>query len=440
MDKQAIIEALAKLIDEYGYTDLTRNKYRKLNNKPFATSTIEKYFSSWTNALSTANNYRKGKFSATDKDEISKNFDSETGKLTITTKSLNIQTVDDALQASNIDEKHWIIEKCTTNSWEVTIGGSNTQSGIPETFTNFQVKLILKPRVVDFDNFVEEMKKFVKEYSPDYKPIKYSKPEGNYLLEFSLADLHYGKHAWGKETGTDYDIKIAEHDALKAIDDLIIKSSGYKPDRILLPVGNDLLHIDTPAGTTTLGTKQDIDDRSNKIFNNAWKLIVKVIDKLKTIAPVDVLIIPGNHDQMSVFHIGAVLEAWYNNCGEVNINNNPKLRKYYRYGTNLIGFVHGSTSDPKVASLPLIMAQEAKEDWAETNHREWHLGHFHKKKETVYTAGDSMNGVLIRILQSLSGTDFWHYQHGFVKQRRAAEVFVWDYDEGNIGRFTTYIK
>ena len=82
------------------------------------------------------------------------------------------------------------------------------------------------------------------------------------------------------------------------------------------------------------------------------------------------------------------------------------------------------------------MAQEARADWAETMHREWHLGHFHKSKETRYTAGDAFNGVRVRVLPSLCAADAWHAQMGYVGEQRAAEGYPWSFSDGYIGHFS----
>jgi hypothetical protein len=47
---------------------------------------------------------------------------------------------------------------------------------------------------------------------------------------------------------------------------------------------------------------------------------------------------------------------------EVEIDNVPTPRKYFVYGTNLLGFQHGHRGKPK--SYGLLMAQEQKEAWA----------------------------------------------------------------------------
>ena len=371
-------------------------------------------------------------------DSIHTTYDKESG--VITTKSLNIKTVEEALDAAQVNLKKWEPYRHTINSWEVTMGNNKTVSGIPETYTNWQVKVWLQKRKVDFELFEKEILELISDHAPIYTYKDTNKVFEKIMLELDFMDLHYGKHAWGKETGVDYDAKIAERDLFKALDDLLNKTSWIDPEIILLPIGNDLLHIDSLDNLTTRGTRQDVDDRQTKLFSQILYVIVKIVDKIATKTnKVYMPIIPGNHDQMSLFHLGVALEAWYRNNDRVVVDNSPKLRKYVEYGVNLIGFSHGGRSDANSKDLPLIMAQEAKEAWGRTLHREWHTGHFHKKKQNNYSAGDTYNGVIVRVISSLCGTDAWHYQHGFIGNRRSAEAFIYDIKEGCIGNITTYV-
>ena len=52
-------------------------------------------------------------------------------------------------------------------------------------------------------------------------------------------------------------------------------------------------------------------------------------------------------------------------------------RKYFKYHNNLIGTTHGDGA--KENDLPLLMAHEAKEDWAVVNHRYFYTHHIHHK-------------------------------------------------------------
>jgi hypothetical protein len=109
--------------------------------------------------------------------------------------------------------------------------------------------------------FKEELIKIVKSISPVIN--RKLKPSGGVLLEIDVFDPHFGKLAWRHETGEDYDISITTERYHNAIHNLLEKASKTETiERIIFPVGNDLLHTDTMSGTTTAGTRQDITTRS----------------------------------------------------------------------------------------------------------------------------------------------------------------------------------
>jgi hypothetical protein len=83
------------------------------------------------------------------------------------------------------------------------------------------------------------------------------------------------------------------------------------------------------------------------------------------------------------------------------------------------------------------MAQERPTDWAVSKTKEWHLGHFHHKREYKFSAGNTFNGVSVRILPSLSGTDAWHFEKGFVKQPAVAEAYIFSKENGYVGHFAS---
>jgi hypothetical protein len=168
------------------------------------------------------------------------------------------------------------------------------------------------------------------------------------------------------------------------------------------------------------------------------QLIYTAIDMLKaTGVPVDVLIIPGNHDFERSFYLGSVLEARYGMDDQVIIDNGASPRKYYEYGKVLLGLSHGKYE--KENALPLLMATEKPEAWGRTIFHEWHLGHFHKKRNVKFAVFDKAQivnediGVTVRYLSSLTGTEQWHHKRAFVGSHKAGEAFIWNYDTGLIG-------
>jgi hypothetical protein len=250
----------------------------------------------------------------------------------------------------------------------------------------------------------------------------------SHLFELTLPDLHIGKLAWAEETGDNYDSKIAVDRAKSAVSDLIEQARSYPIERSLFLFGNDFLHYDNLIGTTTAGTPQDRDSRYHKMVRTGRQLATWVVDELSALGPVQVMVMPGNHDRATTWNLGEMLDAWYHNDERVTVDNAPLPRKYHRYGTTMLGFAHGD--ETPLAKLPLIMPVEKPEMWARTRYREWHVAHFHTSKVSQSTPVNSVNGVRVRILQSLSGTDNWHSHMGYVGELGAAEGFIWHKERG----------
>lgn len=343
-----------------------------------------------------------------------------------------IKTLKDLIKVCEIDLNEWVIDRWICNKWEV---GAKNLIGEITISPLFQVKVWLsrnKP-VIDYTLFRDETIKAMQKHSPKYPKLKYPKSEPN-LLEINIADLHLGKLAWDEETGSNFDLNIAENVFDKTVDKLAIQAEPYNVDRIVFIVGNDFFNVDNSRNTTTNNTPQDEDTRWHKTFNRGLKLIVKQVDKLSGIAPVDIVIVPGNHDTERAFYLGEALNCWYRNSQDVSVNNQPKPRKYYKYGLNLLGYTHGN--EEKVLDLPVIMASEVPQLWADTKYREWHLGHIHQKKEIKWISTQEHKGTVIRYMRSLSGTDAWHNKKGYINNVRAGEGFIWSKDNGLICQFT----
>jgi len=372
-------------------------------------------------------------------DEVNVSFKQETG--IITTKSLNIKTLEDALRVSKVDLDIWEVDRYKINSWETTMGNKKTGTGRSETFTNYQVLAFLKRKIV------QPLEIAINSILKNYKPAQYPKNvirsikhnrenKAPNLLEICLFDHHFGKLAWGKETGVDYDLKIARNLYHNAILDLINKTQNFEMEQICFPIGNDFFHINDPSALTPKAhNKLDTDARLAKVFECGIEACIKAIETCLILAPVEVLWVPGNHDPETSYYLCKVLQAHFRNTKDVKIDVDPHSRKYKRYGVSLLGYTHGDEEPHR--DLPTIMADEMKQDWADNKFHEWHIGHLHKKKETRYTAGDMYGSVAVKIIPSLTGSDYWHYKKGYVKGARAAEAYIWNKVSGYVGHFST---
>ena len=357
----------------------------------------------------------------------------------------HIKTLEELLKATKVDTDLWNVAQYWENKWDVTA----VIHDIPRTFQNFQVKARLEKKLtVARERAIGELfKEMIKDYRApvlQFLPKITTVNKEKNFLEISLFDLHFGKLCWGEETGEDFDIKIARQRFLNTIKILIKRASGFNYERILFPVGNDFFNSDNLNNTTTKGTPQDEDLRWQKTFNVGLKLLVDAINMLKqTLVPIDVVVIPGNHDFERSYYMGSVLEAWFHEDTQVNVNNGASPRKYYRFGKVLLGLTHGG--EEKEVSLPMIMATdiESKPMWSETLYHEWHLGHIHRKRNVNYAVFDRTRtvsedlGVTIRYLSSLTGTEEWHHKKGFVGAAKAGEGFIWNDELGLIAHLNS---
>lgn len=392
-----------------------------------------------------------------------------------------LKSLDDAIKFFKIDTRLWEVTQYLCNSypvsarrreqdlkWDISKSGQQVMQGYSKrldewtTQVNYQVKVWLKKRVevaaaMDFEKFYIDM---LRKHKPvRYPKIKYEKLQGKEsknVLEVNIFDLHLGKLCWSDEVLNNYDTKIASKRFRYALETLVRRglSSGF--ERILFPVGNDFFNSDNHLNTTTAGTRQDDDSRWQKTFNTGVKLLVEGIDFMKQYAPVDVLVIPGNHDATRSFVLGATLAAWYRQDESVKIDNSSSPRKYYEYGQNLIGLTHGNLEKPE--ALRSLMSFEAKQAWARTTYREFHLGHNHRKLAVKYTVDADLDkkprkraeiikesiiheelALVVRSMGSLAGTDAYHHMMGYVGPIRAAEAYLWNFYTGLIGSFNSNI-
>jgi len=212
---------------------------------------------------------------------------------------------------------------------------------------------------------------------------------------------------------------------LSSLEHLMQRSSGFFINQILFIVGNDFLNSDRdfPIPTTTKGTPQENTNNHIDIYRAGRKLIVECVNILSTMAKVHVCIVPGNHDRESMMHIGDALELFYESNDNVTVDNTDCMMKHYLYGKCLIINDHGN--GPKTSDLPGIVSQRYRSIWSKVDYVEVHRGHLHTNKSMKLQAVEELNGLTVRNLSSMSATDRWHDDKGYVGNIKRASAFVW---------------
>ena len=314
------------------------------------------------------------------------------------------------LIGQGVDLERYEVERVLVNEWGQP--GAKSQ----------QIKVWLRNRE---PNIAEELRQALTKHS---KVHRVEVPQGDTMAVLSIFDLHVGMLSWGKETGENYDTRIALQRLSEAASYLLAKLP--KVSLIVIPIGNDILHADTHQNTTANGTRLDVDSRWQKAFIElASALINGPLSWAAEVAPVRIVIVPGNHDYQRAFYLGEVLRWYYTGRGlPVEVDNAPRLRKYLLWGDALLGFTHGH--GVKLDQLPLIMASEAAKEWGQAKWREWLIGHYHARREYRYGHTFENGGVRVRVLPSLASHDAWHYEMGFTGRLPEASLLIYEAGRG----------
>ena len=318
----------------------------------------------------------------------------------------------------------WATVEVKANTWP--------QQDSDGPFLACQIKGRFRPPAVTSTCILDAISE-LKEASPEVGALpRYDVPVDSkpVMLEVSITDLHLGLITHGAEDGTagKWDLERAEQAYLRALVSLLRAAAGYTIEEIVFPVGNDFLHVDNAHRTTTGGTPMPDAAPYTVTFKRGVSLLRRAIELLADVAPVKVLVIPGNHDEMSMLHLGMILEAYFHANARVEVDATPDTYKRVVYGANLIGFEHGYQAGAKRTRLAALMAQKWPKDWAETKFRAWHLGDQHRH------GGFSEMGVEIAHLPSLAPANRWHVKNMFNFMERCAVAFVWSRTEGEIAR------
>jgi hypothetical protein len=320
---------------------------------------------------------------------------------------------------------------------------------------------IKNPASDDSREFIELVRECIEEAKPNAPkyPKRKKEPKGDRLLVIDLADVHFGKLCVKTETGYEYNFEVARHRVVEGTRALLAEVDHKQVGRILFVLGNDILHIDGAAKTTTSGTRQDTEGNPFEMGRHACNAICEAIELCAKIADVDLIHCMSNHDWCHGWWLSQTVAAKLTNHPNVHAseyNLSELHRKYYRFGNCLIGATHGDGA--KEEKLYGLMVSEARQHLSECKNTYFLLHHVHHKDRktrgsdkpmlrekdhgsmTAIIRGEpSMEGQHLNIeyVRSPSPPDGWHDRNGFVN-RQAVEAFVFDAQDGMKQRTTEW--
>ncbi len=313
-------------------------------------------------------------------------------------------TKQELLTLHGLDPDEFKIRTITSNEWTTPIIG--------EAFYNYQSKIVAEPlkHEIDWGAIGERLADRV---TPKQPKLAHSVDDERYLV-IPLFDLHFGQ-----STLTDYDETLG-----KIFYQL---ESDYK--KVLIISGGDLLHVDNHNSTTANGTQLETTDLT-QAWEDAFDFLDLIIDKsLENAESVELLYVPGNHDESIGQTIIKALERLYQREDRLTIDGKQEAFKAILLGRNFIGATHGIRKNKK--DYPMIFATQFSQLWGAegVQTRETFTGHFHHELVS------DMNGLLIRQGATRNETDKWHRDNGFVGSHKRFQLVEYSEYETELIRY-----
>lgn len=293
----------------------------------------------------------------------------------------------------------------------------------------------MKPEVQAMEEFIEGLCDTARGKGKATPRRSKTKPEGeDILFEIDLYDSHIGMLADREETlDENYDTKIACSRVLDVVDRLCARAN--KPKRGLLVLGGDCLHIDNFSNTTSKSKNSlDADSRYGRVAQYAKDTFREVVKRVASICEeLEVLVIPGNHSEISEIWLAMVLDAYYCDCKNITVRTDLSPHKAVVWGKNLIVAAHGDGIAAQ--KWQPVVAAKFPVEWGLTTHRYCHLGHVHHSKVIAPVVIEEQAGLVVEYMPAITATDAWHAGSGYVGNQKGATAFEYSKEGGMRTRF-----
>lgn len=270
--------------------------------------------------------------------------------------------------------------------------------------------------------FAQTLADGVKGLAPIVSPP--AKVSEDLLCVYPWGDPHFGMYAWWQDAGADFDLDIAERLTCSAVDRLVAAAPEGSTG-VLLNLG-DMFHADNQKNVTNSGHQLDVDGRWAKVQQVGLRAKIHCINRmLEKHTRVIVRINKGNHDGHSSYALALMLSCYFHSEPRVEVDLSPAPCWYFRFGKVLIGSTHGDTIKGK--DMISVMAADKPQEWGQTTHRYWYVGHVHHKDVKEYPGG------IVEYLRTLAARDAWHQGQGY-RAGRDMQLIVHHREHGEIER------
>lgn len=349
--------------------------------------------------------------------KLIENVKDGTGEVVINSPD-EIRSLDELIQKCKIDTSKWEITKYVQNYW----GNSK--------HPYWQVKAWLskkKEENIFQENFINFLSSY-KFYSEAIDVPEVDSEKSDACLVINKQDAHFDKYDVGGENSIEYRfLKI--YNRLSTIISQAKLSNNI--DKIIYIIGSDELNSEFTK-TTTKGTPQENIVSYHESFQAVCDFERNIINLLiENAAFVNVIYVPGNHDEYVGWHLINWLSAFYTDS-RIKFDCDPKYRKYVSYGETAMMFNHGDVIKP--AKLASIFPMEYRESWSEHGNFYIFTGDKH------HELSQDFNGIKFYQIPAFSDAKSkWDEKNGYTCSKGEVTAFLIDKWEGMTNIFKQYL-
>jgi hypothetical protein len=245
------------------------------------------------------------------------------------------------------------------------------------------------------------------------------------LNQYVLTDAHFGKLAWAEETGSDYDLKIAEQMYLDWFS-MAIRLSPEAATGLLAQLG-DLLHHDSHLSVTpTHAHVLDADSRLQKVIRVVIKTLRRIVRMmLQKYEHVHMIMADANHDPAGEAWLREMFAAFFEDEPRLTVDRSASTYYAYEFGDVSLFYHHGHKRKP--SEVDSVFAGRFREVYGRTKLSYAHLGHRHSDA--------LLSGNLMKVEQheTLASPDA-HEANGGWPLGRSAKCITYSRRFGEVGR------
>lgn len=257
-------------------------------------------------------------------------------------------------------------------------------------------------------------------------PVPSTETLSDLLNIYTFTDTHIGMLAWGRETGKDWDLDIAEKTVVSCFADMIRRSAPAET-AVIAQLG-DWMHYDSlEAVTPTSGHVLDADSRAGKMVSVAARTLRSLVDMaLAHHQTVHLLVAEGNHDLFGSLMLRTAFRMMYENEPRVKLIESENPYYAMRFGKNMFAWHHGHKKGLD-ATTALFVASLYPEMFGETEYRTMFFGDKHHKQVK------ELAGFTLEQLGTLAANDAYAIRGGW-KSHQYAESITFHRELGEAGR------